>query len=98
MSSDRELGGEALDFRAPDAEDSRAARLRARQIQALTRFTPIALVVNIVNAMLVAHVVLPAGAPLFVALWVLAIAAVTLVGFLAWLSRRNVPPRALKCL
>ncbi|MBR0852741.1 EAL domain-containing protein [Bradyrhizobium diazoefficiens] len=93
MSSDRELSGAALDFRAPDAGDSRAARLRARQIQALTRFTPIALIVNIVNAILVAHVVLPAGAPLFVALWVLAIAVVMLVGFLAWLSRRDTPPR-----
>ena len=92
----------AEDFRVSGTAESRAARLRARQIQAVVRFTPIALVVNIVNAILFGFVVLPVAGPVLMPIWAFSIMLVMLVGFLAWLARRNAParqtasPRALR--
>jgi diguanylate cyclase (GGDEF)-like protein len=93
VSSDRELTGAGQDFRAPDGSDSKPARLRARQIQALTRFTPIALVVNVVNAILVGYIAIPVASPVSITIWTFAIAILMLLGFLAWFVRRNLPPR-----
>lgn len=83
------------------AKDNKTARLRARQIQAVVRFTPIAIVVNIVNAILVGYVVTPVGGPVLVIAWALSVALVMFLGFAAWLARRNTPretasPRALR--
>ncbi|MGE0286131.1 MAG: hypothetical protein AB7I42_09305 [Bradyrhizobium sp.] len=83
------------------AKNNKTARLRARQIQAVVRFTPIAIVVNIVNAILVGYVVTPVGGPVLVIAWALSIALVMFLGFAAWLARRNAPretasPRALR--
>ena len=75
------------------AKQNRTARLRARQIQAVVRFTPIAIVVNLVNAILVAYVAIPVGGPVLVTAWAFGIALVMFLGFMAWLARRNLPPR-----
>ena len=84
---------ERRDFHAAGSAENRAARLRARQIQAVVRFTPIAIVVNVVNAMLFGYVVIPVAGPVLVPIWAFSIVLVTFIGFLAWLARRKSPPR-----
>lgn len=72
--------------------NDRTARLRARQIQAVVRFTPVALVVNVINAILVGYVAMPVGGPVLVTTWAFGVILVMFVGFLAWFARRNEPP------
>lgn len=84
---------------APD--DPMAGRYRGRQIEAMLRFTPVAMTINMVNAIVV---VLTAWSPelqLFLVCWAVAVAGAAWTGLRGWRRTRRRPleeasPRAFR--
>jgi diguanylate cyclase (GGDEF)-like protein len=89
-------------FQAYEADERDAARFRARQIQAVMRFTPLGMAVNAFNALLIVWALrAQASWPLVVA-WAGAVCLLALLGLRAWLRYRRrgpvatAPPRLLR--
>ncbi len=83
---------EAQSPRAQD-EDSRA-RVRASQLHAIFRFTPVTMLVNLVNAALVADTIVGQVDRRVLGLWVLLLTGIVATGARAWYSGRHRAPRA----
>jgi diguanylate cyclase (GGDEF)-like protein/PAS domain S-box-containing protein len=81
-------------FRAYEADETDAARFRARQIQAILRLTPLAMVINLLNVLVVVlalwqeninHTALVA--------WATLVSILALLGLRGWLHARARPER-----
>ena len=80
-------------FRAYDVDEPLAASFRARQMQAMLRLTPAAMVVNIANALIVGCVLWGEVAGGFVLGWVAAVALLSALGLRGWARAQSRPPR-----
>jgi len=75
------------------ATEAAAGRFRARQIQAVSRLTPLAMVTNLLNVALVVVAAWPEGQRRFLVFWALAVGGVSIQGLGVWLRRRRQPAR-----
>ncbi len=74
-------------------EESAARRFRARQIQAVLRLTPLAMLANLLNVALVVYGTWEGGPHIFLCLWAMAVIGVALRGTSAWAAQRHVQAR-----
>jgi diguanylate cyclase (GGDEF)-like protein/PAS domain S-box-containing protein len=74
-------------------DESAARRFRARQIQAVLRLTPLAMLANLVNVALVVYGTWAGGQHAFLVVWALAVVALAARSLRAWAARRNAGPR-----
>jgi diguanylate cyclase (GGDEF)-like protein len=86
-----------MPYRASEAD---AARFRARQMQAVLRMTPFAMLINIAIAAVVTMSLWPVAPRPFLMLWAGTITTLALAGLLGWSQHRRAPrptapPRAL---
>jgi signal transduction histidine kinase/CheY-like chemotaxis protein len=80
---------------AGEVSDREMNRIRARQIDAVTRLVPVTMTVNLINVAIVLVLFWNTGSNLFLSLWALVIAAVALLAARAWArARRNRPQGA----
>ena len=80
-------------FTAYRADEATSARFRARQLSAVTRLTPLAMVANLVNGALVVsefHGTPRAGVA---QIWALVLALLVVRGLWGWMRQRGKPPR-----
>jgi diguanylate cyclase (GGDEF)-like protein len=80
-------------FRAYDVDESLAASFRARQMQAMLRLTPAAMLVNVANALIVGLVLWGQAAGAFVLSWVAAVALLSALGLRGWMHAQTRPAR-----
>ena len=81
-------------FRAYDVDEATASRFRARQIEALLRYTPLAMVINVHNVLVVSISTWSVASHLFLIAWSALITVLAGIGLRGWLRSRNRPPRA----
>lgn len=94
---------ETLDGRLPgdpDAspkqlDESTRARIRAAQLGAIIRFTPLTMVVNLANIALVTYTLADVVAPIGLALWGVLIGGIAMLGLRSALARRARPSRGM---
>ena len=79
-------------FRAYDAAEPVAAGFRARQLQAVLRLTPLTMLANLLNVLIVAAAFWPVGPRPFLVGWCLAIILVAAWGTRVWWRSRRGPP------
>lgn len=70
------------------ADDPKAAYFRARQLQAMLQLTPLAMVVNVANASVIALVTWAQVSHGFLLIWTAAIIGLTLLGWRGWFRGR----------
>jgi signal transduction histidine kinase/CheY-like chemotaxis protein len=75
------------------ADEAAAGRFRARQLQALLRLTPPAMVANFLNALLVVGAFWSTGPRLFLLVWGLLMGGFAVRGLVAWRRSVSAPPR-----
>lgn len=75
------------------ADEALARRFRARQLQAVLRLTPLAMLANLLNASLVTLAFWPGDAQRFLLLWDACVLLFVLNGLRAWWRQRRGPPR-----
>ncbi|MDP2870267.1 bifunctional diguanylate cyclase/phosphodiesterase [Methyloversatilis sp.] len=80
-------------FRAYDVDEATAARFRARQIEALLRYTPMAMVINVINAAIVCMATWSAASHVFLVTWAAVISAIAAFGLHGWLKSQSRPAR-----
>ncbi|MDZ5459975.1 putative bifunctional diguanylate cyclase/phosphodiesterase [Azohydromonas lata] len=80
-------------FSAYDVDEPLAASFRARQMQAMLRLTPAAMVVNIANALVVGVVLWGHVAGGFMLAWVAAVVLLAGLGLRGWAREQARPPR-----
>jgi diguanylate cyclase (GGDEF)-like protein/PAS domain S-box-containing protein len=91
----------APDSLAPTARSGRmtidepalARRIRAAQVRATTRFTPMAFVVNLLNATLVGAVLWPVADPMVLGLWIGTMTLLMSLALRSWFLARRRPRR-----
>jgi signal transduction histidine kinase/DNA-binding response OmpR family regulator len=83
-SSRHELSG--------DIGEREMRRIRAKQIDSVTRLVPITMTINMVNAAIVLGVFWGSGSNLFLGIWALAIASAAFLAVRSWLRARRRPP------
>lgn len=69
-------------------DDPKAAYFRARQLQALLRLTPLAMVVNVANACVICVMTWTQVSHTFLLCWTMAITGLTALGWRGWLRGR----------
>lgn len=74
-------------------EESAARRFRARQLQAVLRLTPLAMLANLLNVALVVYGTWEGGRHVFLVLWAVAVVGVALRGTSTWVEQRRAPRR-----
>jgi len=88
FSAEATLEGEQLSERE-------VRRIRAQQIDAVSRLTPITMIVNLVNVAIILGTLWDTGSNGFLTLWALAVLSAALLAARAWLrARRNKPKEA----
>jgi diguanylate cyclase (GGDEF)-like protein len=80
-------------FRAYDVDEATASRFRARQIEALLRYTPLAMAINVLNAIVVSVTVWAEGAHFFLVAWTAIISVLAAIGLHGWMKSRRRPLR-----
>ena len=96
------LGGfEIEDGLTADLSEREMRRIRARQIDAVTRLVPITMTINVANAGIILFVFWNAGSNFFLGLWALAIASYSALATRSWARLRPRPtneasPRATR--
>ncbi|WP_198320998.1 putative bifunctional diguanylate cyclase/phosphodiesterase [Azohydromonas aeria] len=80
-------------FRTYDADEAQAAAFRARQMQAMLRLTPAAMVVNIANVAVVGAVLWRQVPASLLLAWMATVAVLAGLGLQGWLRTRAAPPR-----
>jgi diguanylate cyclase (GGDEF)-like protein/PAS domain S-box-containing protein len=75
-------------FRLYEPDDVLAARYRGRQIEAVLRFTPVAMAINVTNAIVVVVTAWSDGLRLFLVCWALAVTLAACMGLRGWLRTR----------
>ena len=90
------IGGFSADQRiGEDVNEREMRRIRARQINAVTRLVPITMTVNLVNVALVVGVFWDIAPKIFLSGWALAIASAAVLAIRSWLrTRRRAPSEA----
>jgi signal transduction histidine kinase/ActR/RegA family two-component response regulator len=86
FSAEATLEGEHLSERE-------VRRIRAQQIDAVSRLTPITMIVNLVNVAIVLGMVWDTGSNVFLTVWAAAVAFAALLATRAWLRARRSKPR-----
>ncbi|MCA0242321.1 MAG: EAL domain-containing protein [Proteobacteria bacterium] len=88
-------------FRAYEADERDAGRFRARQVQAVMRFTRLGMAVNILNSLFIVWALRRQSVQPLVALWAAAVCVLALLSLRGWLRQRRrrttatMPPRVL---
>lgn len=67
-----------------NASEADAARFRARQLQTVLRLTPLATIINVINAVVVAWALRHAASPVFLVAWGLAVTGASALGLRGW--------------
>jgi PAS domain S-box-containing protein len=80
-------------FTAYRADEATAARFRARQLNAVTRLTPLAMVANLINGSLVLTTFLHTPRRQEALIWAVVLALLVLRGLWAWARQRRRPLR-----
>lgn len=80
-------------FRAYDANAAEAAQFRARQIQATMALTPIAMVINMLNAAILSAVLWGQASHVLLSLWSLTVFFVAAAGLYSWVQSARRPRR-----
>ena len=75
-----------------DLGEREMRRIRAKQIDAVTRLVPVTMTINLVNAAIVLGVFWGSGSNLFLGIWALAIASAAFMAVRSWLRARRRPP------
>ncbi|MBX9647989.1 MAG: response regulator [Xanthobacteraceae bacterium] len=78
---------------AGEITDREISRIRARQIDAVTRLVPVTMTVNLINVAIILALFWNTGSNLFLGLWSLLIAAVALMAARAWTRARRDRPQ-----
>jgi diguanylate cyclase (GGDEF)-like protein len=76
------------------ASESDAARFRARQLQAVLRLTPVAMAINVLNAVVICAVLWPQAPRKFLLSWALVVVLLAVLGFRGWFHSLRKGPRA----
>jgi diguanylate cyclase (GGDEF)-like protein/PAS domain S-box-containing protein len=76
-------------FRLYDADEPLAGRYRARQIEAVLRFTPVAMAINVANALVASATAWPSGHHGFLVAWTLAVTLAAALGLRGWMRTRG---------
>ena len=85
----RTLGPLRLFFSAYDAEESDARRFRARQLEALLRLTPLAMVINVLNAVVIDIALWAHASHTVLLIWSVGIALMAGAGLRGWFQSRR---------
>ncbi len=85
----RTLGRLRHFFSAYDAEESDARRFRARQLEALLRLTPLAMVINVLNAIIIDISLWAHASHTVLLIWSVSIALMAGVGLRGWFQSRR---------
>ena len=90
----RRLGGSfaANRFEAGDVSEREMRRIRAKQIDAVTRLVPITMTINVANAAIILFVFWGTGSNIFLSAWALAIASTAAMATRSWARSRRHPP------
>ncbi len=80
-------------FRAYDVDEATAARFRARQIEALLRYTPLAMVINVHNVLVVSMATWSVASHVFLVAWSTLISVLAGIGLRGWMKSRGRPAR-----
>jgi two-component system, sensor histidine kinase len=90
------MGGFSADagFEGGGVSEREMRRIRAKQIDAVTRLVPITMTVNLVNVGIVLGVFWDAGSKLFLSVWALAVASAAFLAVRSWVRSRRARPQA----
>ena len=82
-------------FETSDLSEREMRRIRAKQIDAITRLVPITMTINLVNGAIVLFVFWNTGSNIFLGAWALTIACAAAMAMRSWVrSRRRAPKEA----
>jgi len=87
------LGGAGSRGQADDVGEHEMRRIRAKQIDAVTRLVPITMTINLVNAAIIVFVFWNTGSNIFLATWAMAIACAAAMATRSWARSRRRSPR-----
>jgi two-component system, sensor histidine kinase len=76
-----------------DISEREMRRIRAKQIDAVTRLVPVTMTVNLVNVAIVLGVFWNTGSNIFLGLWASAVTSAALLAVRSWLKMRRAPPQ-----
>jgi two-component system, sensor histidine kinase len=76
-----------------DIDEREARRIRAAQINSVSRLVPMTMAINLLNALLVVLVFWDSASPIFLAGWSGLLVAVAVLAVKSWLASRHNPPR-----
>lgn len=79
---------------AGEITDRELSRIRAQQIDAVTRHVPLTMSANLVSVAIVLALFWNTGSNIFLSLWALVIASVALLAARSWLHSRHTRPKA----
>ena len=76
-------------FSAYQAEEADARRFRARQIEAVLRLTPVAMFINLLNALVIDLALWPTGHHRVLLVWTIALTLLVALGLRGWATSRR---------
>ena len=79
--------------KASDVNEREFRRIRAKQIDAVTRLVPVTMTINLANVAIVLFVFWNTGSNIFLALWALAITCAAAMATRSWARSRRRPPQ-----
>ena len=80
-------------FETNDLSEREMRRIRAKQIDAITRLVPLTMAINLANVAIILFVFWDIGSNLFLATWGLTIAAAAALATRSWVRSRRRPPK-----
>jgi signal transduction histidine kinase/DNA-binding response OmpR family regulator len=78
---------------ASDVSEREMRRIRAKQIDAVTRLVPVTMTVNLINVAIILGVFWGTGSNIFLGLWASAVASAALLAVRSWIRMRRAPPQ-----
>src|SRR5450432_1154686 len=90
----RRLGGFPAADRseASDISEREMRRIRAKQIDAVTRLVPLTMTINLVNVAIILFIFWNTGSNIFLGIWALAITSAAALAIRSWARVRRAPP------
>src|SRR5205085_11589832 len=79
---------------AGEVTDRELSRIRAQQIDAVTRHVPLTMSANLISVAIVLALFWNAGSNVFLSLWALLIGSVALLAARSWIRSRHTHPKA----
>jgi PAS domain-containing protein len=86
------FGGSSAGASVEDVSEREMRRIRAKQIDAVTRLVPVTMTVNLGNVLLVLFVFWGTGSNIFLSVWALAICSAAAVAIRSWVRLHRAPP------